>query len=122
MPINVLKPMTRDEITKAVVDEFKLYRVGVYLDATAEFKTGNARKDGKPFTIKNAHFVVKFSDEEEAATLSYELADQQEVESFKKSPKPFKIGDRVVCHLSEMGQENFKPAGRLLGIGLFLLK
>jgi len=122
MPINILKPMTRDEITKAVLDEFKLIRVGVYLDATAEFKTGKRNSDGKPYTMKSAHFIVKFAEDEDVATLSHELADEAEVLAFKKSPKPFKIGDKVVCHLTEMSQQNFKPAGRLSGIGVFLAK
>lgn len=105
-------PLNRAQVDELIHEKGKFVAIGVYLDATAEYKTGTASKTGRPFTIKHSVTLVKFG-EGDATTCFQELEDEAAVRLFQKSPKPFKLGDRIAVVFTQAYEENFKPAMRV---------
>jgi len=107
-----MNPLNRTQVDSLIHEQGKFVAIGVYLDATAEYKTGVAKKTGSPFTIKHSITLIKFG-EREATTCFQELENESAVKAFKAAAKPFKLGDRVAVVFTQAYEENFKPAMRV---------
>lgn len=107
----------KDRVLHLVLEEKRLVRIGTFFDVTFESREGVNEKG--PWQIREARFMVKFSDEEAASNCTMRFKTEAELEAYKPTAKGYKPLDRVLVVIKAKFDKNFVAQTSLESIEKF---